>query len=99
MLHALVKACRENNDRVSVRLPIKIKIMNLLIDMIQEFFINRGQTYLAKLYCAMVTAGYFGLLRIGEMTKSVHNICVRSVLMGRNKDKIQFKPMVIKNPQ
>ena len=43
-----------------------------------------------KLYKAILVSGYYGLLRVGELTKSPHVILAKNVPMGTIKSKILF---------
>ena len=51
---------------------------------------ENNQLYIRKLYKAIYAAGYFGLLRIGEVSKSPHVIKAKDAFMGENKDKFLF---------
>ena len=62
----------------------------MLIVSIERFYGDNPQPYLTKLYGAMLTSGYFGLLRVGEMTFSDHTIKAKDVHIGHNKNKILF---------
>ena len=48
------------------------------------------QPYLVVLYQAMLATAYFGLLRIGEITLSLHVLKAKDVHMGSNKNKLLF---------
>ena len=49
-----------------------------------------GQHYLNKLYKAVFSAAYYGLLRIGELTFSQHCLLAHNVHIGKNKEKLLF---------
>ena len=87
-LSSLTKACKLINDHAHTRLPIWIDLLHLLIKKIDGYFDK--QPYLNKLYEAIFISGYFGLLRIGELTESEHVIRAQDVQIGQNKDKILF---------
>ena len=87
VLNSLIKACRFVNDQVRTRLPIKKKLLELLILKLEDMFSN--QAYL-MLYQAMFTTAYHGLFRIGEITLSPHVVKARDVHIGKNKEKLMF---------
>ena len=62
--------------------------MTLIIEKIDKIFDT--QPYLSKLYAAIFITGNYGLLRIGELTKSQHAIKARDVHMAKNKDKMML---------
>ena len=86
MLTTLTKSCKLINDRVRTRLPITLKLLELMLFETQRLFSN--QWYLENLYKTMLILGYYGLLRIGEMTSSPHCIKAKNVHVGKNKNKI-----------
>ena len=51
---------------------------------------HNQQPYLAATYKAIFAAGYYGLLRIGELIDSPHVILAENVHVGENKNKIMF---------
>ena len=60
-LSVLAKACKLHNDDLTVRLPIQKNLMLIILDKITDYFDARGQPYHAKLYKAIISAGYYGL--------------------------------------
>ena len=88
LLTSLTRACHLINDNVYTRLPIYSDLLGLIIKKLQRNL--HDQPYLSILYCAILSAGYFGLLRIGELTQSPHVILARDRQIGDNKDKILF---------
>ena len=90
LLTSLTKACKLVNDKVRTRLPIQKGILNILIKECYKYFEAENQPYLASLYSALFMAGYFGLLRVGELTGGEHPILAGDVHIGENKDKILF---------
>ena len=62
----------------------------MLIDETLSSFTNTGQPYLALLHSAIITAAYFGTLRIGEVTQGEHILLAKNVHIGINKNKIMF---------
>ena len=90
LLGALTRATRLHHDVIQYRLPIRKQLLSMLIVSIERFYGDNLQPYLTKLYGAMLASGYFGLLRIGEMTFSDHTIKAKDVHIGHNKNKILF---------
>ena len=86
LLNSLTKACKIKNDLVYTRLPIERKLLNLILFEIQR--IHTKQPYLELLYKSLFAISYFGLLRIGEVTKGSHVIKAKDVHIGVNKNKI-----------
>ena len=86
LLHSLTRACRLINDKVRTRLPIQSSLMEVLLFEIQRYL--HKQPYLITMYSAMIALGYYGLLRIGELTESPHVIKAMNVNISRNKEKI-----------
>ena len=88
LLNALTKACRYQNDAVRTRLPIRRPLLDLLISRLSQVFDQ--QPYLLTLYQALFTTAYYGLFRIGELTKSEHVVKARDVHVALNKMKMMF---------
>ena len=83
LLAALTKATWLHNDRIHVRLPIRKRMLTMLLNSVEAFFGNNPQPYLVKLYHAILCAAYYGLLRIGVIkAKDVH--------ISTNKNKVLF---------
>ena len=59
LLNMLTKACKLVNDSVRNRLPIKSKLLEVLLFELERIF--RKQHYLETLYKAMFLIGYCGL--------------------------------------
>ena len=88
LLSSLTRACKIKNDIMKTRLPIS---SNLIASVIRKIYdIYDTQPYLACMYHALFTSAYFGMLRIGEVTKSEHVIKAKDVLIATNKDKLMF---------
>ena len=91
LLNTLVKGCKLENDRVKIRLPIQKGLLEMLLFEVQRYYSERRtQLYLDSMYKAMFCLGYYGMLRVGEVTVSPHNIKAKDVHVGNNKDKIQL---------
>ena len=90
LLNSLTRACRLNNDKVLVKLPIHRDLLNMLLHTAEHYFLGEGQLYLARLYMALFSTAYYGLFRVGELTFSPHVVRVTDVHLGDNKRKILF---------
>ena len=88
LLNTLAKACRIVNDKVITRLPIRIKLSELLLFELERIF--ETQPYLEILYKSIFLLGYYGLFRIGELTSGSHPIKAINVHIAQNKDKMLF---------
>ena len=67
LLKSLIRACKINNDEVTVRLPIQKDLLNQILKTTDNHFKCMGQQYLKNLYLALFATAYYGLFRIGEM--------------------------------
>ena len=90
LLKSLTKACSINSDKLYICFPIQKKMLCALLDNTNIYFSHRNQPYLAILYQAMFATAYFGLFRIGEVTKSPHVLMAWDVHIASNKNKILF---------
>ena len=97
-LSMLVSACKIKNDTYTVRLPVQNGLKNMLLDRIENFYLDRGQVYLSRLYRAIISTGYYSMLRIGELTSGSHPILADNVHAGKNKHKFQIVLRSSKNP-
>ena len=86
LLTLLTRACRLINDRLQTRLPIHCGLLEILIFELECTFADKE--YLKILYRAMLLIGYYGLMRIGEITDSPHIVKAKNVHVGTNKEKI-----------
>ena len=106
LLNAITRGCRLNNDKVLIRLPIQKGLLRILVGKLPKLFDK--QPYLEALYTALLVTSYFGMFRVGELTKGDHPVRACDVHVGFNKDKVMFilrtskthwrdsKPQVIK---
>ena len=65
LINSLTRACRINNDTISIRLPIRKELLNLLLKTVQHYFFNKGQTYLVDytwLFFQQLTMDYSELV-------------------------------------
>ena len=90
LLSSLTKACRLQNDKVRIRLPIQKRFLNLLITSAYKYFQDNNQNYLCWLYIGIFCAMYYGLLRISEVAEGPHAIRATDVHIAQNKKKILF---------
>lgn len=94
---ALVKAARYKNKKLRLRLPIKLRLLNRILDEVKKIPRVRDQPYLIALYRAMFVSAYYGLMRVGEITNSKHVVKSRDAHVARNKTKVQFRLWTAKN--
>ena len=87
MLTVITKSCRLLNDTLKVRLPIRRRLLDLILFEIQRIYQNK-QPYLEKLYLAAFSLAYYGMMRIGEIALGPHTIKAKDIHVGRNKQKI-----------
>ena len=88
LINALTRTCKLKNDRVTARLPIGKKMLEVLLWKIPILWPD--QPYLIDLYRALFLTTYHGLFRIGEVTQSPHVIKAKDVYIGKNKRKLRF---------
>ena len=88
LLTSLTRACKLKNDRVHTRLPIKMGMIEILIDQCDTMF--QTQPYLLILYKSMIITAYYGLFRVGEIAKGSHAVKACDVHIGKNKNKLMF---------
>ena len=88
LLNSLAKACKLVNDKVRTRLPIQIKLLELILFEVERFF--DSQPYLEILYKSLFILAYYGLFRVGELTTGGHPIRAKDVHIGCNKNKMLF---------
>ena len=88
MLSVITKSCRLLNDTVMIRMPIKKKLLEIILFELRR--IHNKQPYLEKLYSAAFSLAYYGLLRVGEIGKGSHQIKARDIHVGQNKDKMMI---------
>ena len=90
LITSLTRACRLISDRVTTRLPIHKGLLQLILNKIEQHYSANGQVYLLILYRAMMSTAYYGLFRVGEITKGPHVILARNVHIATNKNKLLF---------
>ena len=89
LLNTLTKACRIINDRVYTRLPIQCGLFELILFELQRVLLAKNQVYLNYLYASIFMLGYYGLMRVGELTSdSEHTLLAKNVHLATNKEKL-----------
>ena len=83
LFNVLTRSCKLKNDRVKTRLPIQKGFLDMLLFDIQRRY-GGSQPYLEALYITAYSLLYYGLMRIGELTESIHTIKAKDV--HREKD-------------
>ena len=90
LINSLTRACRIRNDSLIARIPIQKPFLNSILDEVAKWCNEINQPYLKSLYQALFSAAYYGLLRIGEVTKGPHVVLAHNIRIGVNKDKLLF---------
>ena len=89
LLSSLVKGCKLENDKVKIRLPIQKGLLEMMLFEIERLYqVENQQPYLEQMYKALFCLGYYGMLRVGEMSYSQHVLKACNIHVGGNKDKI-----------
>ena len=86
LLNSLTKACKLLNDKARTRLPIHCSLLEMILFELERKFLN--QIYLECLYNSMFMLCYYGMMRVGEVTKSPHALKAKNVHLATNKDKL-----------
>lgn len=88
-LAMIIKACKLHNDVIYIRLPIQIKLLNRMLELVEDHYaINLGQVYLAAWLKTAFVMGYYGLMRISEISKGEHAVLATDLNYAHNKRKI-----------
>ena len=90
LLTSLTKACRFRNYAVKARLPIQKGLLQLILEETDRYFNTISQCYLALMYKALFSTAYYGMFRVGELTKGSHPVLANDVKSGENKRKMLF---------
>ena len=91
ILSSLMRACKLVNDRGKTCFPIQCGLLELILFQVGRYFSNRDQPYLMILYQALFLLGYYGLMRVGELTTvdySDHTVKATNIHMSCNKEKL-----------
>ena len=86
LLASLTKACKIKKDRLTIRFPIQKKVLRLLLN--QADIMYHDQLYRKRLFRAMFATAYYGMFRVGEITRGNHPILAKNVHLGINKNKL-----------
>ena len=90
LLAALTRVCRLINDRVRTRFPIQCGLLELILFEVQRHFLMKNQVYLVFLYQAIFILGYYGLMRVGELTQSEHTLKAKDMHLSTNREKLKI---------
>ena len=90
LLNTIIKSCKLKNDRLKIRLPIQLGLLDIFLYEIRRKFIDTNQPYLEALYMTAYLLAYYGLLRVGELTQSEHTVKAINIHESttRGKDKL-----------
>ena len=88
LIGSLAKACKLKNNHVHTRLPIHCSLLELILFEVQRKYVSNNQPYLEKLYEVIFALGYYGLMRVGELTLSPHVVKAKDIHLAKNKDKV-----------
>ena len=80
------KACHLKNDALKVRLPIHSGLLELMLFEGKRIFDT--SPYLESMYKALFALGYYGMMRVGELTFRPHVPKASDIHIGKNKNKI-----------
>ena len=72
LLNSLVRSCKMENDRVKIRLPIQKGLLEMLLFEVERKY--QCQPYLEIMYKALFCLGYYGMLRVGELSLGTTHI-------------------------
>ena len=90
-LAALVRGCKIKNDTLITRLPIGKKLLTLLnFELEKKSIKNNWSAMLIYLYRTSFMLMYYGLMRIGEITKSEHVVKAKDVFLSENTEKVSL---------
>ena len=88
LLNSITRACSFRNDIAKTKLPIHKNLLGILLKQLEKCY--ACQPYLRSLFMALFSTAYFGLFRIGELTKGDHPILAKDVHIGANKNKLMI---------
>ena len=82
LLSALTGFCKQINDRVRTRLPIKRSLLEAILFETGRIFDKSPFTALT--YKTLFTLAYYGLMRVGELTMSPHVVKAKDIHVSDN---------------
>ena len=88
LLSMLTRATKLENDRVRNRFPIQKGLLDIIVYEVENIY--NSQPFLESLYKTLFLIGYYGMFRIGEITRGPHVLKAKDVHLGKNKDKMLF---------
>ena len=88
LISSLTRACNLKNDEICTRLLIDKALLHHILDKVQSHFLSENQPYLSLLYQTLFSTAYFGLLRVGEVTKGNHPVLAQDIHVATNKRKM-----------
>ena len=89
LLATITKSCRLLNDKVKIKLPIKMGLPDaIMFELERSFGGSQPQPYLKIMYKAAFALAYYRLMRIGELASGSHPVLAKDVQIAHNKDKI-----------
>ena len=86
MLASLTRVCRVKNNRVAARIPIGCSFLEMILFEIGR--VHTDQPYLIILFQALFVLGYYGLMRVSELTLSKHCVKAANIHAAINKKKL-----------
>ena len=89
LLSVLTKSCKLKNDMVKTRLPIQVGLLDLILFDVKRRF-EENQPYLEAMYMTAFLFSYHGLLRVGEISESIHAIKAKDIHESKNSNKIMI---------
>ena len=87
LLSSITKTCKRKNDIIKTRLPIQQKFLDLILFNIVRKY-EDSQPYLEAMYVTAILFGYYGLMRIGELTESPHVMKAKNIYTCKRSQKI-----------
>lgn len=89
-LSLIIRACKLHNDVVTVRRPIRLGLLNLILGQVNKIYLGNSQPYLAALYHAIFVSAYYGLMRISELVGK-HAVMTGDMHLSKNQRKAKLK--------
>ena len=85
VLNGLIKGCKMVNDQIKIRLPIRRKLLELMLFEVERLYDD--QPYLEYMYKAAFVLAYFAMLRVGEIGLGDHTVLAPNVHVSMNNDR------------
>ena len=91
VLNSLIKGCEVENDKLKVRLPIPKGLFEMLLFELERLYVEENiQPYLEAMYKALFCLAYYGMMRVGELTKGDHTLKACNIHVSEKNDKIMM---------